>query len=135
MAMLGVTPSVEVAVSAIERDCAQKTNGGRANARVELARYKLTSGERVLYGQRIAEILRITDRPAAGSGRAYVVERAIKRDAYDAIDALLRDYTRQARRLDEIPMVASFEPRVQHVQLARYIVTGGERILLSLIHI
>ena len=42
--------------------------------RVELARYRISTGERVLYGQRIAGVVRITDVPAR-AGRAYLVER------------------------------------------------------------
>jgi hypothetical protein len=32
--------------------------------RVELCRYSISDGERVLYGQRIKGVVRITDRPA-----------------------------------------------------------------------
>ena len=39
--------------------------------RTELARYTVTEGERILYGQRIDGIVRVTDRPAGESGRGY----------------------------------------------------------------
>jgi hypothetical protein len=127
---LGVVPSAEEAVvGSTERGNARENDGLRKNGLVELARYVVRSGERVLYAQRIGDILRITDCPAEGSEPSYLVERAIKRDAYAALDALLADYVSEARRHDEIPMVVSSEQRVQQVQLARYTLTGGERVL------
>ena len=75
--------------------------------RTELARYPLPGGERVLYGQRINGVVRITDRPASGEGRSYLVERELEHDGYSALKALVGDYLEQARRLDEIPMASS----------------------------
>jgi hypothetical protein len=75
--------------------------------RVELSRYSVSSGERVIYGQRINGIVRVTDRPASGQGRSYLIERGLEQDGYDALEALLTDYTAQAAVLDEIPMAAS----------------------------
>lgn len=75
--------------------------------RVELARYTVTAGERILYGQRINGIVRVTDRPAGGRGRSYLIERGLEQDGYSAVKALVADYTRQAGRLDEIPMAMS----------------------------
>ena len=79
----------------------------RVGERTELARYEVTSGERVLYGQRINGCVRITDRPASGSGRSYLVERQLEQDGYSALKALVADYTEQARGLDQIPMASS----------------------------
>ncbi|HXB64877.1 MAG TPA: hypothetical protein VNV42_08410 [Solirubrobacteraceae bacterium] len=73
----------------------------------ELDRYSVSGGERVLYGQRIKGSVRITDRPAAGAGRAYLVERELEQDGYSALKALVADYTSQARDLDAIPMANS----------------------------
>ena len=73
----------------------------------ELARYSVSSGERVLYGQRINGAVRITDRPASGAGRAYVVERGLEQDGYSALQTLVGDYIDQARDLDAIPMASS----------------------------
>ena len=53
----------------------QAVGGGQ---RTELARYDVNGGERVLYGQRINGCVRITDRPAAGPGRSYLVERELR---------------------------------------------------------
>jgi hypothetical protein len=75
--------------------------------RTELARYELSSGERVLYGQRITGTVRVTDRPACGRGRSYLVERELEKDGYGALQALIADYIAQARELDEVPMASS----------------------------
>ena len=60
--------------------------------RVELARYTVTAAERILYGQRINGCVRITDRPASGTGRSYLVERECEQDGYSALKALVADY-------------------------------------------
>jgi hypothetical protein len=51
--------------------------------------------------------VRITDRPAAGSGRSYLVDRELERDGYSALKALVADYLEQAKELGEIPMASS----------------------------
>jgi hypothetical protein len=75
--------------------------------RVELARYTVTGGERIIYGQRIDGVVRVTDRPADRPGRSYLVERGLEQDGYHALKALVTDYTGQAQRLDEVPMAMS----------------------------
>jgi hypothetical protein len=50
-------------------------NGNHVGKRVELARYTIRAGERVVYGQRINGVVRVTDNPASGRARAYLVER------------------------------------------------------------
>jgi hypothetical protein len=77
----------------------------------ELGRYSVSDGERVLYGQRINGSVRITDRPASGAGRAYLVERELEQDGYSALKALVADYIEQARDLDAIPMASSIVRR------------------------
>ena len=67
------------------------------------------SGERILYGQRINGVVRVTDRPAAGHGRSYLIERGLEQDGYSALKALIADYTSQAGRLDEVPMAMSLD--------------------------
>jgi hypothetical protein len=71
--------------------------------RVELGRYTTPDQERILYGQRIDGVVRITDVPASGRGRAYLVERELERDGYDALKALVADYLDQAARLGQPP--------------------------------
>jgi hypothetical protein len=75
--------------------------------RVELARYAVSSGRRILYGQRIDGVVRITDCPADAAGRAYLVERELEADGYGPLQALITDYLAQARALDAVPMVRS----------------------------
>jgi hypothetical protein len=83
---------------------------GPTGERVELARYTVSAGERVLYGQRVLGVVRVTDVPLAPRGRAYVVERGLEEEganANAALQALIADYVRQASVLDEVPMAAS----------------------------
>jgi hypothetical protein len=75
--------------------------------RTELARYTARGEERVIYGQRINGSVRITDRPAAGPGRSYLIERGLEQDGYVALQALVVDYVAQSRELDQVPMAAS----------------------------
>jgi len=81
--------------------------GGHTGQRVELARYTISGGERILYGQRINGVVRVTDRPAGQPGRSYLIERGLERDGYEALKALVADYTSQAEQLDGIPMAVS----------------------------
>jgi hypothetical protein len=80
---------------------------GRTGGRVELARYVVSAGERVLFGQHVDGVVRVTDVPAHAGGRAYLVERGLEQDgsnANAALEALIADYLQQARRLDAILM-------------------------------
>ena len=83
---------------------------GRTGARVELARYSVRSGDRVLYGQRIFGVVRVTDVPLASGGRSYLIERGLEEEganANAALQALIADYLQQASALDEVPMAVS----------------------------
>jgi hypothetical protein len=74
---------------------------------VELARYSVTGGDRVLYGQRVDGVVRLTDVSQEPGGRAYLVERGLEEEgpnANAALHALIADYLSEARRLDAIPM-------------------------------
>jgi hypothetical protein len=82
-------------------------NPAEVGERAELARYTVSAGERILYGQRIAGIVRISDCPASGRGRAYLVERELEQDGYGALKALVADYVAQAWKLDAVPMATS----------------------------
>jgi len=70
--------------------------------RIELARYDVPSGRRILYGQRVDGIVRVTDNPASGRGRAYLVEREL--ETKRELDALIADYLASAERLQAVPM-------------------------------
>lgn len=69
--------------------------------RVELARYRISRGERILHGQRVETIVRITDSPRAGEGRRFLVERGLEVDGYAALLALVADYVQQSQERDE----------------------------------
>jgi hypothetical protein len=75
--------------------------------RVELHRYIVAGAERILYGQRINGVVRVTDRPAGGRGRSYLVESGLEQDGYAALKALVADYLHQAARLQVVPMASS----------------------------
>jgi hypothetical protein len=73
--------------------------------RIELGRYRTAAGvERVIYGQRVATVVRVTDVPVDRPGRAYLVERGLEEDGYAALLALVADYLETANRLGVPPM-------------------------------
>jgi hypothetical protein len=84
-----------------------RRNGNSVGERVELGRYTVLAGQRVLYGQRVNGVVRVTDVPASGRGRAYLVERELEQDGYGALNALVADYLDQAELLDDVPMAVS----------------------------
>jgi hypothetical protein len=80
-------------------------NGNHVGKRAELGRYRTDAGvERVLYGQRVADVLRVTDVPVDRPGRAYLVERGLEQDGNAALLALVHDYLIQANHLGVPPM-------------------------------
>jgi hypothetical protein len=74
---------------------------GQTNERVELARYTVSAGERVIHGQRILGVVRLVDNPASGEGRRYVIERELT--AMAELEAIVTDYLQQAATWDAIP--------------------------------
>jgi hypothetical protein len=85
--------------------------------RVELARYTVPTGERILYGQRVDGVVRVTDVPSRGNERAYLVERELEQDGYEALKALVADYVEQARLLADVPMAVPPLTCVRHENL------------------
>ena len=86
----------------VEHPCA------RTGRRVELARYTVGGGEeRILFGQRVDGVVRVTDVRAHGRGRAYLVERGLEHDGYGALKALVADYVAQGELLAAVPMAVS----------------------------
>ena len=80
-------------------------NGVDIGKRKELGRYRTAAGvERVLYGQRVTNVVRVTDVPVDRPGRADLVERGLEQDGYSALLALVEDYLRQANQLGVPPM-------------------------------
>jgi hypothetical protein len=68
----------------------------------KLGRYTTSEdGERIICGQRINEVVRLTDVPAHGRGRRFVIERGLTCMA--ELEAIVSDYLFQAAELDAIP--------------------------------
>lgn len=75
---------------------------GVTNPAVTLGRYTTSLGEgRLVQGQRILGIVRLTDIPATGAGRRYLIERELTTRA--ELVALVADYLQQAHHLQAIP--------------------------------
>ena len=74
---------------------------GAANQRVELGRYTITTGERIVFGQRVLGVVRLVDVAADGRGRRYVIERGLSWMA--ELKAIVADYLQQAGFLDAVP--------------------------------
>jgi hypothetical protein len=89
--------------------------GNYIGERVELGRYRIPAGERVLYGQRVDGVVRVTDVPAEGRGRAYLVERELEQDGHAALLALVADYISQGELHAAVPMTASAERWLAHI--------------------
>ena len=76
---------------------------GATNEPVGLARYAISSGERVILGQRVLGVVRLVDAPVAGPGRRYVLERELTSMA--ELEAIVADYVEQAAAWNTIPAV------------------------------
>ena len=100
-----------------------------AGERVELARYVVGGVERVLCGEWVDDVVRLTDHPLDGVGEIYEVDSCLQRDGQPSVRALVADYIGQAERLKEIPMLAPVIRTIEQVRLASYQFTGGRRIL------
>jgi hypothetical protein len=96
---------LEAAVMTTPTVTGNQRNGEHVGERIELGRYRTVAGaERVLYGQRVAKVVRVTDVPVDQPGRAYLVERGLEEDGYAALLALVADYLENANRLGVPPM-------------------------------
>ena len=84
-----------------------------AGERRELARYRLPTGTRVLYAQRVNGQVAISDVPACDCGRVYLVERHVESQA--AMAGLVADYVAESARRGEpaavLPAELSFDDR------------------------
>jgi hypothetical protein len=69
-----------------------------------LARYALSSGQRLIEGIASGQGLTVRDLPASGDGAAYTVESIACEQLERELPALLADYLRRARELDCVPM-------------------------------
>ena len=90
---------------------------GLTNARVELARYGLSAGERVIYGQRVLGVVRLVDVPADGTGRRFIIERELTVMA--ELQAIVADYLDQAAAWDLIPAAGCCPLLAEHLEAER----------------
>lgn len=88
---------------------APKRNTPVVGKRTELARYTVAEGERVVYGQRVDGVVRVTDRPATPGGRCYLVERGLQTNG--ELDALVADYVIEAERTGAPPLASCLVDR------------------------
>lgn len=70
----------------------------------ELARYRVSDGDRVLMGWPRPRGIEVTDVAVHGKSRGYVVDRGIA--GVEQLRAFVADYLRQAERHDRCPMGA-----------------------------
>jgi hypothetical protein len=79
------------------------TERPRTGPRVQLAVYVTDGAERrLLIGQRVDGVVRITDEPDGDYGTSYVVESHLSSKA--ELDALITDYLVNAKRIGYPPM-------------------------------
>lgn len=84
--------------------------GATCGQTVDLAVYTISSGERVLRGQRVNGTVRVVDRPSPPSeGRSFLVESGLT--SRRELEALVADYIAQALERDEIPVFPIGLPR------------------------
>ena len=100
--------------AAVEPEAARRGTPPNVGARVELGRYETSEGDRIVYGQRIDGVVRVTDRPAGPGGRSYLVERGL--ETSDELAALVADYIAQAKKLGRVPM--SIDPLESELEAA-----------------
>lgn len=76
--------------------------GPQSGQQVELGRYEVPEGTRVLTGRRIDGVVHIYDFPVDHPGRGYFVEKGFESRAELAL--LIADYRHQAERSGACPM-------------------------------
>jgi hypothetical protein len=77
----------------------------RAGERVELRRYRIPAGERILYGQHVDGQVALVDAPAGDQGRVYLLERHV--DSKVELDGIVSEYAERSERLGEPALLAS----------------------------
>jgi hypothetical protein len=73
---------------------------GRDTA-VEVARYTISAGQRVIHGQHVRGVVRLVDLPANGRGLRYLIEPDLTPPA--ELQAIVADHLAQAARWDAPP--------------------------------
>jgi hypothetical protein len=71
-----------------------------------LARYQCDEGTRKLVGQRIGGTVALSDVPAGGDGKVYLVERHLA--SMKELEAVIADYRQLAAALGRPPMAADW---------------------------
>jgi hypothetical protein len=95
---------------------APKRPAPKVGPRTELARYTIAGQARVLFGQRVDGVVRLTDCPTGAGERSYLVERGLEQDGNSALKALIADYLDQAERHQTIPVLVDADRYLAHVQ-------------------
>lgn len=93
------------------------TTAGATGDTVELGRYHTPHSQRIVVGQRILGVVRVSDIPAAGRGRRYLIEREIT--ARSELDGLVTDSPRSGPALRGLP----------HAPPAHHLGTGASAML------
>jgi hypothetical protein len=70
--------------------------------RTTLGSYVVAGERRVIIGQRVDGVVRISDCPDGTAGRAYLIERGLETKA--ELDAVVVDYLKRATELQAVPM-------------------------------
>lgn len=73
----------------------------------QVATYTIGAERRVLRTTALDGSVRLVDEPEEGTGERYVIERELRTENTDELDALIADYLAQARTLEAIPMATS----------------------------
>jgi hypothetical protein len=81
---------------------ATATAAPQTGRQVELGRYQVPEGTRVLTGRRIDGVVHVYDYPADHAGRGYFVESGF--DSRAELAVLIADYRHQAQLLGACPM-------------------------------
>ncbi len=87
--------------------------------RLELGRYAVDGGERVVYALSANGVLDLIDLPAGGRGRRYLIERGLDLRSRGTLSALVDDYLAQAAMLRAVPMAGSALRHVEELEAAR----------------
>lgn len=90
---------------------------GQTNSRVELARYTVSDGEHVIYGQRVLGVVRLVDEPADGDGRRYVIEHELT--VMGELEAIVADYLDQAAIWNVISATGPCPLLAEHAEAGR----------------
>ena len=87
--------------------------------RLELGRYAVDDGERVVYALSANGVLDLIDLPAGGRGRRYLIERGLDLRSARHAERAGGDYLSQAEMLRAVPMAGSALRRVKQLESAR----------------